>query len=181
MTGVDPVFAGVTRLGLAILFATAALHKARDLAAFRDSVRDYRIAPPKLAPTLASVLVGLESALVVLLLTLVFDPLGALVGLTLLGVYSAAIALNLARGRRHIDCGCLGPAHRQPLSTWILARNALLALGPLVLLMPVAPRAGSWVDEISVCGGVGVLVLIWNAAHQLGSAQSALRAPGRSP
>ena len=54
----------------------------------------------------------------------------------LLSLYTAAIVLNLARGRRDIDCGCGGPGSRQTLHEWLVWRNlayltlALLALPP---------------------------------------------------
>jgi hypothetical protein len=50
----------------------------------------------------------------------------------LLLVYAAAIGINLARGRRDIDCGCMGPANRQLLSGWLLLRNGLLAAIALI-------------------------------------------------
>ena len=179
MGGVDPVFGWVVRLGLVLLFGAAALHKLRDLRAFTASVRDYRILPGAAAPPVAWTLVAAEISLVAALLVPAADPGGPLLALALLSLYGAAIALNLARGR-HIDCGCLGPAHRQPLTRWLLARNGLLALGPILLLLQDAPRPASWIDTLSVLGGVAMLALLWSAAHQLAAAQPALRAPGRS-
>jgi uncharacterized membrane protein YphA (DoxX/SURF4 family) len=180
MSGVDPVFAWLARLALALLFATAALHKLRDLPAFRATLRDYRALPGRLVPAAALTLVSIELAVVALLLLPAADPIGPVAVLMLLALYCGAIALNLARGRRHIDCGCLGPAKRQPLSPWLLARNAVIALGPLLLLVREVPRPGSWIDAVSLLGGLAVLALLWNAVHQLGMAQMALRAPGRT-
>jgi hypothetical protein len=181
MSEVDPVFVWLARLALALLFATAALHKARDLPAFTATLRDYRILPKVTAAAAALALVIFELAVVALLLLPAAGPMGPLAVLLLLALYSGAIGLNLARGRRHIDCGCLGPADRQPISPWLLVRNAAVALGPLLLLLSSeTPRPGSWIDGVSVLGGVTLLALLWNAVHQLATAQTALRAPGRA-
>jgi uncharacterized membrane protein YphA (DoxX/SURF4 family) len=181
MSGVDPVLAWLARLALALLFAAAASHKLRDFRAFTATVRDYRILPGATAAAAALALVLLELGLAVALLLPAADPLGPLAALALLSLYSAAIAVNLARGRRDLDCGCLGPAHRQPLAPWLLVRNAVICLGPALLLLgDAATRPASWIDGISLAGGVVLLALLWNAVHQLGRAQPALRAPGRS-
>ncbi|MBW2274238.1 MAG: methylamine utilization protein MauE [Deltaproteobacteria bacterium] len=187
MSGADPVFAWLARIALALLFAGAALHKLRDLGAFAATLRDYRILPLRIRPravtkAAALALAALELGSAAALLLPAADPVGPLAALALLILYSAAIALNLARGRRHIDCGCLGPGHRQPLAPWLLARNAAIALGPLLLLLlDAAPRPVSWIDGISLAGGVAILALLWNAVHQLGAAQPALPAAGSSP
>ncbi len=181
MSGVDPVLLWLARLGLALLFCAAALHKARDLPAFSESLRDYQILPGPLSNAGARALMAAELAGAAALLLPSADPVGALSTLALLGLYSAAIALNLARGRRHVDCGCLGPAQRQPLAPWLLVRNATLSLGALLLLLPAgAPRTVHWIDGISLLGGIALLVLLWNAAHQLGAVHAAPVAPGRS-
>lgn len=166
---VDPVLAQVARLGLALLFAIAAFHKLRDAAAFRTTLGEYRIAPASLTPALALGVVGAELATTGLLLLPGASSGGAAGALALLAAYSAAIGINLWRGRRHLDCGCLGPASRQPIAPWLLARNAAVALAALVLLAPGAARPLLWVDSLSIVAALLSLSLLWNAAHQLGA------------
>ena len=178
---VDPVFVLVSRAGLAILFAAAAVHKGRDLAGFIRTVAGYRILPDALPPILGPALVAAEGLLAVGIAVPRFDPAGGAGAILLLGVYSIAIAINLARGRRDIDCGCLGPAGRQPLSGWLLARNAVLIAGGFVLASPQGSRALSWVDAFSILGGAGMLFLLWNAGNRLGATWPALQALRRSP
>ena len=121
----DPVLAIVLRWALALLFASALVHKLRDMARFIATVEDYEIGPRPAARPLAFVVaLGGASAALGFLFGFGFAPL---LGLALIGTYSAAIGVNLARGRRHIDCGCGGPnGHR--LGPELLARNALLGL-----------------------------------------------------
>lgn len=186
MPGIDPVFAWVARLGLCLLFGAASIHKLRDLPRFTATLRGYRLLPDEGAAPAARLLVGMEVALVPTLLTPAADPAGPLAALLLLTVYTAAIAVNLARGRRDIDCGCLGPAHRQPLSVWLLVRNAVVAGGPLVLLLGDTARAASWIDGVSVGAGTLMVVLLFIAANGLaglagrGRPWAALGAQGRS-
>jgi len=163
----DPVIDLAVRLGLAVLLGTAAFHKARDLGAFRDTLRDYDLLPQWTIAPMAPVVIALELSIAGSLAAIphgVAGPLGAIV---LLAVYSAAIGINLARGRREIDCGCLGPALRQPLSEWLLVRNGVVILGALVVIVPTSPRPLTWVDVLSLAGAVTTLSLIWISTNRL--------------
>lgn len=170
MSAFDPTFAWIVRLALALLFAVSCAHKLRDFPRFVATLRDYRVLPAALAAPAAILVLAAEGATAAALLV---PPLQQAAGggaLMLLALYSAAIGANLVRGRRHIDCGCLGPARRQPLSGWLLARNALLGLGALSLLADTTARALTWIDLLSVAASVCVAALVWNAANALATA-----------
>jgi hypothetical protein len=182
----DPALGAALRGALALLFAVAALHKLRDPLAFRAAFLDYRVLAAPLARALAPLVPAAETAAALALLAPAFAgrallgaeglrAAGPLLAAGLLGLYGAAIALNLARGRRHVDCGCLGPALRQPLSGWLVARNALLAGAALACLLPAAPRALVWLDALTVGAAVALLALLWSGAHQ-----ALANAPGRA-
>ncbi len=170
----DPVVALVARAGLVLLFASAGVHKLRDRAAFTGVLAAYRVVPVALVPAAAVGVALLELAVAAALATgsRVAGPAGAL-GLLL--VYAAAIGVNLARGRRTIDCGCGALGARQPISEWLLARNAFLALAAASLRQPTATRTLSWVDVPSVAGGVAVAACVWTAAHALAAAAARVR------
>lgn len=171
----DPVFHWLLRLALALLFGAAAWHKARDLRGFAATIADYRILPGRLVPAAPLGLVAGELAAAGLLLgSAVAAP-----ALTLLGAYSAAVAVNLMRGRHHIDCGCFGPAGRRTLSARLLARNAVLALAALAVMAPVGARSLTAVDLGTLGAGLAVLVLLFRAAERLADAAPSL-APGGS-
>ena len=154
-----------------MLFLTAALHKLRDLNAFSAVFRDYRILPGAVSMPAAAALAASELAVSLALLIPSAIPnlpgLGPLAALLLLALYSAAIGLNLLRGRRHIDCGCMGPGREERISGWLMLRNAGLAVPALLLLGPETPRMLGWVDILSVGAGVGMSVILWLGAHQI--------------
>ena len=166
----DPAIEFVLRGGLALLLLSTALHKARDFAAFRSAVTGYALAPERFAAPIAALLAFAEAAFGIALLapaSLALRAPALVATALLLALYAAAIAVNLARGRRDIDCGCAGPAARQPLSEWLLARNAILAAAALVCLGGVAVRPLIWVDALTVSGGVAMAVATWLATHRL--------------
>src|SRR5258705_541781 len=130
----DPVIDVALRGGLALLFVVAAAHKVRALADFHATLANYRLLPPRATwPAAVGVVGGELLAAGALLLV---PTVGALVAVTLLTGYTGAIAVNLARGRRDIDCGCAGPARRQPLRPWLLVRNTVLMVAALACLAP---------------------------------------------
>ena len=170
VASLDPVFLALARFGLAILFFAAALHKIRDMTRFAETVRNYRVLPAGLAGGGARALAASEAGAGAFLLVPALDPVGAFGALGLLGLYSGVIGINLARGRRHIDCGCLGFGEKQSISGWLLVRNAGLALLPLALLAPMDPRPLAWLDFFSIVAGLGLAVLLWLSAQRLAAA-----------
>ncbi|MBU2097120.1 MAG: hypothetical protein KKD00_00005 [Gammaproteobacteria bacterium] len=78
---------------------------------------------------------------VVVALGMLFDlsrPYAGLAAAILLAVYGIAMAINLNRGRSSIDCGCGDTP--QPLSSWLVVRNFVLAAGAILTLAPIASR-----------------------------------------
>ncbi len=174
----DPVVAVTLRAALALLFASAAVHKLRDRAAFRATLAEYRIMPAAAVPIVATLVVGTELAIAALLVAV--PAAGAVGAAALLGAYATAIATNLLRGRRHIDCGCAGFAARRPIGAWLVARNLLLAAAALSTLAPGAARVFVWVDVLTVVAATGTLALLYGAADHamaLAPRAAALRGP----
>ncbi len=163
----DPALQLALRLALASLFAVAALHKARDLRGFAATLGNYRALPARLVPAVARLLVAIEVGLAAALCATPGSPRAPIAAVVLLGTYSAAISINLARGRRDIDCGCLGPRHRQPLSEWLLVRNAVAIAAAATLLVSVGRRPLQWLDAISSITALVAFALVWAAANQL--------------
>jgi hypothetical protein len=124
----DPMISLSAAAALAAVFAAAAVAKLRALPAFAAVVQNFRILPEFLARPAAYVLPPVELAVAVGLLFAASRGWAAVVALVLLAAFTAVIAINLARGRREIDCGCFGTSHKQTLSGWLIGRNVGLAL-----------------------------------------------------
>jgi hypothetical protein len=174
----DPLLALGVRSGLAVLFASAAWHKLRGRAEFVGVLQAYRLLPAALVPVAAPLIALGELAVAVALLWPAGWTVGALGAAAVLAVYALAIAVNLARGRRAIDCGCGAPGTRQPIGEGLLVRNVVLAAAALLTLAPSAPRALVWVDWLTLAGALGVAASVWTAAHGLAAASHRVRAAG---
>lgn len=163
-SAIDPVLRGLLRAGLALLLLSAAAHKARNVRGFRAVLADYRLVPERFVPAVALALTGLELAAGVSLLVPAAGPAPAWAAAALLSAYAGAMAVNLARGRRHVSCGCAGPAGTQTIHAGLVARNGLLVLAALLATSAPAPRALVWVDAVTAVGGFVLLALVYVAA-----------------
>ena len=176
----DPAVGVLLLACLALLFASASLHKLRDLPAFTEVLRAYRVLPAgavRLAP-----LVPLAELLVAAGLSASATRLGAgLGGAALLLIYAAAIAVNLRRGRRDLACGCGGPDDARPIAPWMVARNLMLALLLAITLVPWKTRPLSPVDALTVGGGVVIATLLYVSLDQLLGRAAAWTAALRGP
>jgi peroxiredoxin len=114
----------IAQLLLAAVFAVSGIAKLADRAGSRRSLVEFGLPEPIARP--ASVLLPLGELAVagalVLALTAWWGALGAL---ALLAVFTVAVAVNLARGRRP-DCHCFGRLTSTPIGWQTVARNLLL-------------------------------------------------------
>ncbi len=122
------------RVLVALVFLTGALGKIRHRLAFQGVVANYRLLPDIAVPAFARLLPLVETAVAAALL--IAPPIGPEVSAaSLLIVFAAAMAINIRRGRSHIDCGCFQSALKQTLSITLVVRNMGLAL---LLALPAA-------------------------------------------
>ncbi len=125
------------RLFVALVFAVAAVGKMRHWAEFEGVVANYRIVPEVLVRPLAYTLPPLELLLAVALVTLA-APIPETGAAVLLGLFAAAMGVNIVRGRRDIDCGCFSSALKQTLRWSLVARNLVM----IVILAACAAADG---------------------------------------
>lgn len=167
MIAVDPAVGLILQGSLSLLFAQAASHKLRDFAYFRSALAGYAVLPARWVGPCAVGVIALESAVAA---GVWLPGLGALAGIVaagLLVLYAAAMLINLARGRRDIDCGCGGAAEARPLSGALVVRNGVLAVGAAMTALPTAARALNWLDAVTIMGGVATLLFLYAAADTL--------------
>lgn len=163
----DPVMPLVVVLSLALLWIVAAVHKLRGFAVFLIILADYRLIPRRAIHACAVAVVAFELGLGFGLLIPAARSLALAGSALLLVTYAGAIALNVVRGRRFIDCGCMGPVGHQPLSGWLVARNLSLALLALAAMLPSQGRALVWFDAVTVVAAIGSAALLYIATNRL--------------
>lgn len=119
------VAALASRLVLAAVFAVAGLSKLVDRAGTRAGLAEFGV-PMRLVAVTAVVVPLAELTVAALLIPATTAVAGALGALVLLVLFSAVVAINLARGRAPA-CHCFGQLHSAPASTRTLVRNGVLA------------------------------------------------------
>jgi uncharacterized membrane protein YphA (DoxX/SURF4 family) len=140
---VDPAIALAGRLLGALVFATAATGKIRHRRELEGVVANYRLLPARLAAPAAWMILALEGLAALSLVSGLRLAAGAALAVALLCGFALAMAINLARGRREIDCGCFQTGLRQRLSAALVARNLILAILLTPLLAGGAASAGA--------------------------------------
>jgi hypothetical protein len=127
------------RVCVGLVFVLAAVQKASHWKILSGVIANYRLLPRVLVTPAAALLVPLEMAVGLLLLSAQAMPWTLLAAGLLLALFAAAMAINLRRGRAHIDCGCGHSVLKQTLSWTLVARNAVLAALLLPSLAPMGP------------------------------------------
>ena len=163
----DPIFVIAAALAVAVILASAATHKLRAPARFANQVEDYQLLPRSLVRPVARLLPFVEVAVAFALLVPASRGTAALAAAALLAGYAGAIAINLWRGRRDIDCGCAGPEQAQPIRPVLLARNAVLVGLALVASLAPHSRELGLFDSFVVIASAAVALLIYAAADGL--------------
>lgn len=161
----DPVPAQICAGLVAFVLLAGAAHKLRDVVGFAAVAEAYRLLPRGWAGAVARALVVAEIALGAGVL--LGAPLASLGAMALLLVYAGAIGINVARGRRDIDCGCGALASRQTLGWGLVARNAVLAGAAAATLLPRVERALGPVDWVTIALGVVALAFGYVAVNEL--------------
>jgi hypothetical protein len=163
----DPVVVWTARLLLAAVFAGAAVAKLRAREEFAGVVANYRLLPDALARGVAFVLPPLELVLAAGLLMPVASAWAAGAGALLLAAFGLAMAVNLVRGRRDIDCGCFASALRQRLTWGLVARNGALAASAWVVFAGPASRPAAWPDLVTAGCASAALIFLYAAYSRL--------------
>lgn len=142
---------------LALVFLAAGLSKLRALEAFEGVVHNFRLLPEAAVRPVTYALPVSEFGVAALVLLPALRAYGGWGAAGLLVVFTAAVAINLLRGRREIDCGCFSSELKQSLSWWLVARN--LALLALALWLAGGPAAAQPIGRLEwFIGSVAALV-----------------------
>ena len=164
MTVLSPAIAML----MGLVFVSAAVGKMRSWPHFQGVVANYRLLPEWLVVPVAYGLPPVEAAVGAGLLLHLQAPVPQLVAIGLLLLFAAAMAINLHRGRRDIDCGCFQSTLRQHLSGTLVARNLVMALS-LGLTLPAQTATTDSAVLISSLLAGGVLFVLLHSLNILWS------------
>jgi hypothetical protein len=158
--------AGRVCVGLILLLA--AVQKAQAWRLLAGVIANYRLLPSWAVLPAAGLLPPLELLLAVCLLSAPLEPWPELAAIALLILFAGAMAINIVRGRTHIDCGCGQAFLAQHLSGPLVVRNFVLAALLLPSLLPQGPMPMSALLSAAAAGlGFFLLYLLFNLLDAL--------------
>lgn len=160
---VDPLLQHTAALLLSAVLAAGAAGKLTAFTEFEGVVGNYRLLPALLVKPVAWAIPALEIVLALALIVPAARVPAAAATIALLGVFAAAMGINIARGRTDIDCGCFRTAHRQHLTWWLVLRNLVLMAFVALCLAPEGARLLGWLDWVQMTAAVAALFLVYVA------------------
>lgn len=159
-----------------LVFVRAAWHKLADFGALTGFVANYELLPVRWVSVFSRGIIAAELGVVFALALPEGRFLGGLLAVAMLLGYAAAMALNLARGRQRIECGCGGAP--QLLGWSLIVRNVALTGVATLVLLPYESGLEMSQAVVAVASGftlwIGFVLieqLLANASH----ARSSLR------
>jgi uncharacterized membrane protein YphA (DoxX/SURF4 family) len=170
---------------LAVVLVAAAVAKLGQAGPFGEAIERYGLLPRSAVPIAARVLPVVELLLGAALAAGVLVAAAAVACGCLFGVFGAAVAVSLARGRR-FDCGC-GLSADAEITWWHVGRSVVLVgLGVLIAVEPAvlainasrvggAPAAN---ELVAVPLGVLLLCITWRLVAELRRTASLVRESG---
>jgi|GEM_PF-983826 len=123
----EPQIAFIIRIVVGLILLAASIAKLSDYRKFIDVVRNYRLLPECLTRLVALLLPVLEFTIGTALLFGLIMPYPAFAATVFFLLFASAVAINILRGRRDIECGCFRPQQEHHLTWGIVVRNIILA------------------------------------------------------
>jgi hypothetical protein len=163
-----PLLGVAASVAVALIFAVAGIDKLRHRDLLPGVIANYRLLPDALVAPAAALFPGVE-LLVAAGLLLGVAPVAPTAAIALLLIFAGAMAINIGRGRRHIDCGCGHAGLRQQLGWSQVARNLVLATALLPALAAGRADLGTADTAMAMAAGVAfwLLLLMFSAVGAL--------------
>jgi len=166
----DPLILKAISVGFGLLFLLAAIHKFSARQQFRVILEEYQLLPQGLVGPTARVIPVVEMILGGGWLFVYRPTLISVASAILLALYTAAIGVNLYRGRIHIGCGCSiagSDENDQQLSFGLIVRNCALVAIALIAVFPAGTRELGVLDYITLLSVLLAGALLYATANQL--------------
>lgn len=153
---------------LAWLFATAAYHKTRSSVDYFELMRAY-VPGLRGGRALVWLVASVELGVAILLVMPAWQKAGLLGSVVLLLTYAALIAVQLARGKTDVRCGCAGLDSTMAISKPIVLRNVICAVLAVICLSPSGAAPTSFAG-VSLSIYVALfLIILYLCSDQLAS------------
>jgi hypothetical protein len=165
----DPMILAFALAILMLIFLAGAWSKLRARETFEGVVYNYRLLPELMVRPASYLLPLAELAVGLGLAHASTRPYAAVGALALLTMFNIAIGINLARGRREIDCGCFSSVLKQRLSGGLIVRNVAL-MGLAAWLAWRAPQSFpgmGWLDWLVGLAAAVVVAFVYMTASLL--------------
>lgn len=161
---------------LMLVFLTGAWSKLRARETFEGVVYNYRLLPGFAVAPVSYLLPLTELAIGLGLAFAVARPYAAVGAVLLLAVFNIAIAINIGRGRREIDCGCFSSVLKQRLSGGLIVRNLVLMILAAWLAWGASQTgAAVWLDWLVGLAAALVAIFVYMGATVLAAQSRASR------
>jgi len=158
---VNSLFSETLVLWIAMVFTMAAFGKLAAWGELAGVVQNFRVLPRSWALPVSFVLPPLEAAVAVGVLLPATRMAAAAGAAALFAVFGAALALNLYRGRRQIDCGCFRSGLKQLISGAAVVRNIVLTIAALLLAQSAGAATLSPLEWVMAVGAALTLMLCY--------------------
>ena len=172
---IHPILTLSASLIVAVILFAAASHKLRAPLRFARQLEDYDLLPPAAIATAARAVPLVEVLIAIALLIPAGRAWGGASAVLLLALYTAAIAINLRRGRRDIDCGCSGPGLERPITGALVLRNTVLIALALLAALPMSAAALHGFGLFLIAAVVAAGLILYTAIEGLASNQPRLK------
>lgn len=149
-----PLIGVAASVAVALLLAIAGIDKLRHRDLLPGVIANYRLLPDTLVAP-AALLLPVAELLVAVGLVAGIAPLAPAAAISLLLLFAGAMAINIGRGRRHIDCGCGHAGLKEQLGWGKVLRN--LALAAALVPAMVTSRADLGLADLAVAAAAGVM------------------------
>ncbi|MCX7610082.1 MAG: DoxX family membrane protein [Ignavibacterium sp.] len=126
------IFLLIARVFLAFIFIYAGIEKISNLAAFSQSIQNYRLLPVEVINLFAITIPWIELICGLLLLFGISVRENSLIISSLLFVFTLAVAISMIRGL-NFDCGCFGKP--SPIGWKKLGENSLMLILGILLFI----------------------------------------------
>jgi uncharacterized membrane protein YphA (DoxX/SURF4 family) len=175
----NPIIESIALTIIAFIFLAGSVRKLADLGSFEQAIASYELTNDAITWSLSRLIPILELSAGSILLIPTMRETGALIAIGLLVFVTAAVVINLLRGRTELSCGCGGFEEDQPISWNLVLRNlTLIGLVGLAFLGKTE-TAFSWLDLVTIYASSLVGFGIFAISNQL--SVNAIRLSNLSP